>query len=135
MCVTAGRVPEGVHVAKAKVKPPMRVDVLVVDDDEHLRQGILAVLAHQEFGAHGVGSGHAALEMLRAGPEPRILLTDINMPRMTGIELAAAVQDEWPQIKVLLMTADGERAPRGVLMKPFTGPELIRRIRRRLRPR
>ena len=75
-----------------------RVNLLIVDDDE------VAVMAvRRALDQHGIknpvivaNDGLHALEILRSGavPRPRVILLDINMPRMTGLEFLAAIRDD-----------------------------------------
>jgi CheY-like chemotaxis protein len=57
-------------------------------------------------------SGEAALEMLRGQepPEVVLVLSDINMPGMTGIELLAKIRKLWPEVGVFMITAYGDTA-------------------------
>ncbi len=80
--------------------------ILVVDDHR-----ALAYL----FGEVLEGSGHevrvayspvAALDVLEGGFVPEILLSDIHMPMMSGIELASVVEERVPGIKIVLMSGD-----------------------------
>lgn len=64
--------------------------------------------------------GRSALEFLRSNPTVDIVLSDINMPGMDGIELSKQVWAEWPQLPVLLIS--GRPPPEGVrafIAKPF----------------
>ena len=91
----------------ARPTPEIPVAVLVVEDDVRLLPAVLRVLAFREIAAVGVGSAEEALERLRAGLRPRLLLTDIGLPGASGVDLAHVVGDEWPELRVLLMTAMG----------------------------
>lgn len=56
-------------------------------------------------------SGEAALDLLRSRspPEAVLVLSDINMPGMTGLELLAAIRREWPAVAVFMITAFGDQ--------------------------
>jgi CheY-like chemotaxis protein len=113
--------------------------VLVVEDDEQLRKLARVMLGQQGYRVLDAGSPSDALRVIR---EHRgavdLLLTDMVMPQMTGVELAAEIQKEYPQIKVLLMSGytEGGVMNQGMitpetpfLRKPFTSVELDSKIR------
>ena len=107
--------------------------VLLVDDEELVRLGtaeILHDLGHQVVEA---GSGSQALELLRTGTEPDLVITDYLMPGMTGTELAAEIRRERPRLPMLLATgyanlAGDEMASLPLLTKPFRQAEVAARI-------
>ena len=109
------------------------LSVLLVDDEELVRLGtaeILHDLGHQVIEA---GSGSQALELLRTGTEPDLVITDYLMPGMTGTELAAEIKQERPQLPILLATgyanlAGDEMASLPLLTKPFRQAEVAARI-------
>ena len=82
------------------------VTVLVVDDsamDRHLAGGLLKKRGLQPvFATHG----REALDLIAAQP-PDIVVTDLQMPEMDGLELTEAVRQRYPFLPVLLMTAHG----------------------------
>jgi PAS domain S-box-containing protein len=96
-----------------------RMLVLVVDDDALIAMstvGMLEDLGHEVLEAH---SGDRALEILRDRRTIDLLLTDYSMPRMNGVQLAAAARDIRPDLPVLLATGYAE-LPKG------SGPDLAR---------
>lgn len=109
--------------------------ILVVDDDP----GVLGVVSRILRRAGGevttATNGRDALRLIAGGDaQPGLLLTDIDMPGMTGIELAARVVAMRPGIRVVMMTGDprSAEAARGhpglveaVLLKPITTDELL----------
>ena len=81
--------------------------VLVVDDSALDRRHIGELLGgdpdlHVEYAAHG---GEALLQVERA--EPDLVVTDLIMPEVNGLELVAAVRDKHPLVPVVLMTSKG----------------------------
>src|SRR3954471_20590695 len=81
--------------------------VLVVDDssmDRHLAGAIVQKMeGWQPVFASG---GHEALEMLAQSP-PEVVLTDMLMPEMDGLQLVQAIRSKYPMVPVILMTAHG----------------------------
>jgi CheY-like chemotaxis protein len=79
--------------------------ILVVDDDPCIVAVIFALLADSEYNVLTAGSGPKALEQSRAYEgDIHLLLSDFQMPVMSGIELATEMTADRPQLKVLLMS-------------------------------
>ena len=95
-------------------KPPI---ILVVDDDP----GVVATatLQLQPIAAEVLGcySGEAALDMMTARPDIDLVLADIRMPGMSGIELAQRIRAQHPRVPVVLTSAYVE-APTGLPFVP-----------------
>ncbi len=83
--------------------------ILLVEDDQDIRETIIELLEAEGYGAAGVADGVAALEFLRAAdPKPRCILLDLMMPRMNGAQFRK-VQLRDPalaDIPVVLLSAD-----------------------------
>ena len=82
------------------------IKVLVVDDDKLVRKGLISVMPWQEFGMLVVGeanNGVKALELLEAQAVD-LLLTDLAMPVMSGIELIRTVRKRYPGIHIVVLT-------------------------------
>ncbi len=62
--------------------------ILVVDDDEDARAGVVEALEHAQFQVRTARNGRDALEALRSGPRPNLILLDLHMPVMDGWEFA-----------------------------------------------
>ncbi len=112
--------------------------VLVVEDEEGVRELVRRVLVRQGYRVLEARHGKDAL--LEAGREDRIdlLLTDVVMPEMSGIALAAELREHRPDLRVLYMSGytEEEIVRRGdatpgvtLLPKPFSGEELARSVR------
>jgi DNA-binding NtrC family response regulator len=80
--------------------------ILVVDDEPNLRRVVQVQLQEMGYRADTAASGAAALEQLRA-ENFQLLLTDLRMPGMSGVELLKAVRQEFPEVVVIIMTAFG----------------------------
>ncbi|MBI4345855.1 MAG: PAS domain S-box protein [Elusimicrobia bacterium] len=113
--------------------------VLIVDDDPSVLRMALRALETAGLRALGAASGAEALSLLR-GPEPvHLLLTDVRMPHMTGIELARRAREVAPSLPVIYMSGfTGEVLEAGMdpevnfLSKPFAPDVLVERVRRAL---
>jgi CheY-like chemotaxis protein len=116
--------------------------VLVVDDDADIRETILAVLERHGFLAMAAADGAEALDRLRAGATPRLILLDLMMPRMTGEEFRAAQLAEPSLAKIPVVVLSGARGVDDlarrigteVLPKPFELSSLLKMVRRYCAP-
>ncbi len=93
----------------------MNVAILMVDDEpdaqELFRQKFRREIRKGDYTFDFALSGEEALERLRARePEIVLVLSDINMPGMTGIELLAKIREGWPNVQVFMITAYGDAA-------------------------
>jgi CheY-like chemotaxis protein len=112
---------------------------LVVDDEPVIRAYVARALTLAGVVVAVAASGREALRLVAEDRvRPAVLVTDIEMPGMTGIELAARVLALRPTIRVVMMTADPERADAArrhpsivddVLMKPMRIEELVSAVR------
>jgi CheY-like chemotaxis protein len=92
----------------------LSVSILVVDDEpdvaELFRQRFRREARQGTYVIHFAGSGEAALEQLAGGIEPAliVILSDINMPGMDGLELLREVKVRRPDLPVMMVTAYGD---------------------------
>ena len=113
--------------------------VLVVDDEAVIRAYVARALTLAGMEVAVAGSGGEALRLVAEDRvRPAVIVTDIEMPGMTGIELAARMLALRPAIRIVMMTGDLDRAEAarghpslvdGVLVKPFGSDELIEAVR------
>jgi DNA-binding response OmpR family regulator len=114
------------------------VTILVAEDEPAVRQLVAMALTADGYRVIHAGSGSEALAL--ANKEPGtidLLLTDANMPGMSGVELATTLVQQRPGLHVLVMsgytedslTVGGQDGPVELLAKPFTPKELKRRVR------
>lgn len=88
--------------------------ILLADDDATARglvERALAAAGHSVLIAH---DGHEALTLMDANPGVDILVTDVHMPGIDGIELASRLRAANPQLRVLLMSGYPEQLVRGL---------------------
>lgn len=107
--------------------------VLLVDDEELVRNVTRRMLEHGGFGVLEASSAGQALAVMKElHGEIKLLVSDILMPGINGVELAAQVDREWPGIRILLISGHaGDHAGRirhPVLSKPFTAHDLLRQV-------
>ena len=80
--------------------------VLIVDDEENTRIGLVKLLAQEGYDAKAVADGFEALEYLKGG-RIDLVITDINMPGMNGLVFLRELNQTYPEIKVVMITAYG----------------------------
>ncbi|MDB5420995.1 MAG: sensor histidine kinase, partial [Brevundimonas sp.] len=102
--------------------------VLAVDDDELVLTNTCALLAEMGHSVLHARSGPSALALLRAQPVD-LLLTDFAMPGMTGAELAAIANRDWPGMRILMVSGyadmpEGSAVGVPRLAKPFRPQQL-----------
>jgi CheY-like chemotaxis protein len=78
--------------------------LLIVDDNEGVRHLVSRWLERAGFSVREAKDGAEAVEKVKEDP-PAVILADIRMPKIDGIELARIIKTEYPEIKVILMTA------------------------------
>ena len=78
---------------------------LVVDDDDLVRHAMVRVIEGQGLSCVEANSGTAALELLERQGEVPVIISDIHMPGMDGLELLRQVRQRWPDAAVIMLTA------------------------------
>ena len=120
--------------------------VLVVEDDPVLNEAMRAILEAEDYRAVGARDGQEALERLRGGLAPCLILLDIMMPRMSGFQVCRKLKGDprTRDIQVLMVTAlnelgDIEQASEcgtdDFVSKPVNKLELLTRVKSLLRVR
>jgi CheY-like chemotaxis protein len=102
--------------------------ILVVDDQEEMRELLLEILLGEGFEASAVSSGDLALRELERSSYD-LVLTDLNMPGMDGLALLREIRQRAPDFPVIVITGYGSRTTerrvlaegaRGYISKPCT---------------
>jgi DNA-binding NtrC family response regulator len=116
----------------------IRKTILVVDDEPQVRHLVKSVFSHHSHRVLEASDGVAAVGVFeRAGPEVDLLLTDIVMPRMSGVELASRLSSRCPDLRVIYMSGrwqaddvrrEVESKGFGFLGKPFHIGELRMKV-------
>lgn len=119
-----------------------RLPILIVEDDATLREALVDTLELSRYQVLTADDGLQAIEVLNAQPVG-LVITDVQMPNMTGLQLLLEIKSRWPHLPVLLMTAYGvisqavEAMREGAsdyLVKPFEVNELLTRVARWMLP-
>lgn len=117
----------------------MAKDILIVDDEANMRSVLEIVVSREGHSALTAGTGEQALRHLKRSSSLQMILCDVRLPDMDGIELLKMVQTERPGIPVILITAYGtiDLAVRAMklgaadfLTKPVTKDGIRRTINR-----
>jgi two-component system, chemotaxis family, chemotaxis protein CheY len=119
----------------------MESDVLVVDDSAAIRKILQRVLRQTGMAigtVHEAGDGQEALDLLKAH-KIDLVLTDINMPKMDGLQLLGAMKasPQWNSIPVMMITTEGGETKvgeavrlgaAGYVRKPFTADQIKEKL-------
>jgi len=114
---------------------------MVVEDHEDTREAIVEILLDDGFAVVTAGDGTQALDQMRTGVRPSLILLDVALPVMNGIEFLRArrVRPFAARTPVLLLSGMGDDLQgllgealdvRGFLHKPIDAPRLIEEVRR-----
>ena len=114
-----------------------RQQVLLVEDDLDLATSVIEYLELEDIDCDFAANGQAGLELALANP-PQVILLDVNLPRMNGLEVCSALRQQGCDVPVLMLTARDtledkihgfDAGTDDYLVKPFAMAELVLRIR------
>jgi DNA-binding response OmpR family regulator len=118
-------------------------NVLVVDDEPMVVEVVGRYLRRDGFAVFTASTGHAALKAaLDAEHPPHVIVLDVMLPGMDGLEVCKRLRQEHVTVPIILLTARGEEADRigglGIgaddyVVKPFSPGELVARVKAQLR--
>src|SRR6187549_3646017 len=115
-----------------------RPTVLIIDDESGIVDTLRILLKNEGFAAHVAFGGRQGLEQI-AALKPNVVLCDIRMPAVGGLDVLAAAREQDPDLPVILMTAQAslQTAIQAVnqgafhyIQKPFRNDELVAILRR-----
>ena len=119
----------------------MAATILIVDDDKVLQKQVARGLEREGFQVIAVSTGLAGLGATQTEPKPDLILLDVDMPDMDGLQVAATLHTDSNATGIPIIFLSGyvsqkdkmagfEAGGVGFLTKPLAMPELIARIRR-----
>jgi two-component system, OmpR family, response regulator CpxR len=100
----------------SEIQPETPSRVLLVDDEREFIQTLSERLGMREIGSAVAYDGESALEML-ANDEPDVMLLDLQMPGINGIEVLKRVKETRPEIEVIILTGHGTQKDRDLCMQ------------------
>jgi PleD family two-component response regulator len=115
------------------------IRILVVDDEESIRTVIVQVLEGEGYRVAAAASGEEAYDLFDENPFD-LVITDIKMPKMSGIDLLVKVKDRNPDTEVVIITSNAslesavsalKHGAYDYLMKPFEDIDLIAAVAKR----
>ena len=128
-------VPDQVANSKEQIRPHRAsAIILLVDDDNAVREVTGAILRDYGYVVLEVGSGGAALDLLDGEAQIDLVLLDFAMPGMNGMEVARQVQSKYPTLPILFITGYADKTAlesvgdARIVKKPFVGDELANKI-------
>lgn len=126
------------------VFPMPQERILVVDDEEAIREIVCSMLTSANYLCRQAGSGVEALALLQSGEEFELMLTDLNMAELDGNGLLARTKERFPDMPVIMVTAVHDisvalgairNGAYDYLLKPFERDQLLATARRALENR
>src|SRR5947199_859681 len=101
--------------------PEPKHEILIVDDDDAVRDSVASLL--QSRGYHVTTAIHGFDALLRMKKSvPAVVVSDLNMPQMSGFEFLSVVRRRFPQVSVIAMSGayeSGQAVPGGVIADAF----------------
>jgi len=114
--------------------------ILIVDDNPHMSSLLSDILEFFDYGALGAQDGEEALELL-GKDSVDMVITDLRMPRMGGLDLLRAIKGKFPNLPVVVITGFGTDSSEseayaaqadGFLAKPFKVDEIKELLKKHL---
>lgn len=115
--------------------------ILVVEDDALIRDAVDVILSQIGHQVTAVGTGELALAQI-GRVYPHLVLLDVKLPRMTGVDALRAMRKEGYRMPILMLTGDRSAETvrdvmtsggNGYILKPFEPAQLVRRVTTALR--
>ncbi|BAU22810.1 chemotaxis protein CheY [Caldimicrobium thiodismutans] len=113
--------------------------ILIVDDSSTMLTSLKSVLELHGYKVETASNGLMALDKIKAGLKPNLIITDLNMPVMDGLEFIKNVKPLLRFTPILILTTESEQKKReearklgaaGWLVKPVSGTDLINVVKK-----
>ena len=102
-------------------------NILVVDDEETVRESLAAILEREGYRVFQAESGDEGLRVLKETPGIQLVISDHNMPGMSGIELLRLVRERYPNVTRIMLTGDPDPQ---VIIRSINEGEVYRFIKK-----
>ncbi|TMA21309.1 MAG: response regulator [Deltaproteobacteria bacterium] len=102
-------------------------NILVVDDEETVRESLAAILEREGYRVFQAESGDEGLRVLKETPGIQLVISDHNMPGMSGIELLKLVRERYPNVTRIMLTGDPDPQ---VIIRSINEGEVYRFIKK-----
>lgn len=114
----------------------MKKNILIIDDSESIREVVAQGLEEAGYNVMKAVNGSEGFQLLIDNPNTQLIITDLNMPVMDGIELVKAVRKikEFKYLPVIILTTESQEVKKqeakaagatGWIIKPFMNEKLI----------
>ena len=117
---------------------PGNRSILVVDDDSLMREMLKAILRSEEYEVVGEATNGEDAIALCAKLKPKLVLLDIHMPKMDGLQVLSAIKQAQPEVKVIMVSADAtmdkvaeavQKGAVGFVIKPFNAARVLDKVK------
>ena len=114
--------------------------ILICDDEEGIRESLKAVLG-DHYNLVAVDTGDMALKVLSKSKDIHLVLLDIKMPQINGLDILKEIKKKFPQVKIIMVTgyksvetaAEATRLGAcGYIVKPFKSAEIFETVKKNL---
>lgn len=121
------------------MSPVQQEKILVIDDEEAIQLLLKRILERHNYTALTAGNGEEGLEVLKANPDINIVFTDINMPKLNGLEFLKKAHQVNPKAEIIIMTGHSDEESSieavrhgagGYLLKPLQVAEIMSHLKR-----
>ncbi|MBI5149359.1 MAG: response regulator [Candidatus Omnitrophica bacterium] len=118
----------------------MSQKVLIVDDEESIRESLKLILENH-YDLVLTDSGEQTMRALEADPSIGLVLLDIKMPRVDGLDILKAVKAKHPRVNIIMVTGyrsvetaseSARLGAVGYIVKPFKSDEILETVKRNL---
>ena len=118
----------------------MNHKILICDDEENIRETVKLILGYH-YSLFLVNSGEQALYTLENNKDIKVVILDIKMPKVNGLDVLTEIKSKYPHIKIVMLTAyrsvevaaEASRlGASGYIVKPFKSQEILETVKKNI---